>query len=77
MDSSLQKLSWIYGPDVQFTSTEKSSVFVKVTKTKVLAAYGQIVEVLFGGNKFPITIDPTTLPDGVPDTVNFESNDHK
>ena len=28
----------IYGPDVQFTSTEKSQVFVKVTKTKVLAA---------------------------------------
>ena len=35
----------IYGPDVQFTSTEKSRVFVKVTKTKVLAAYGQLVEV--------------------------------
>ena len=49
--------------------TEKSRVFVKVTKTKVLAAYGQIAEVLFGGNKFPISIDPTTLPDGVPDTV--------
>ena len=39
----------IYGPDVQFTSTERSKVFVKVTKTKVLAAYGQIAEVLFGG----------------------------
>ena len=64
----------IYGPDVQFTSTEKSQVFVKVTKTKVLAAYGQIAEVLFGGNKFPITIDPTVLPDGVEDTVNFETN---
>jgi hypothetical protein len=64
----------IYGPDVQFTSTEKSKVFVKVTKTKVLAAYGQIAEVLFGGNKFPITIDPTILPDGVEETVNFESN---
>jgi len=64
----------IYGPDVQFTSTEKSQVFVKVTKTKVLAAYGQIAEVLFGGNKFPITIDPTVLPDGVEDTVSFESN---
>ena len=64
----------IYGPDVQFSSTEKSQVFVKVTKTKVLAAYGQIAEVLFGGNKFPITIDPTVLPDGVEDTVSFESN---
>ena len=64
----------LYGPDVQFTSTEKSRVFVKITKTKVLAAYGQIAEVLFGGNKFPITIDPTVLPDNVPETVSFETN---
>ena len=64
----------LYGPDVQFTSTEKSKIFVKVTKTKVLAAYGQIAEVLFGGNKFPITIDPTILPDNVEETVSFETN---
>jgi hypothetical protein len=64
----------IYGSDVQFTSTEKSKVFVKVTKTKVLAAYGQIAEVLFGGNRFPISIDPTILPDGVEETVSFETN---
>ncbi len=64
----------LYGPDVQFTSTEKSRIFVKVTKTKVLAAYGQIAEVLFGGNRFPISIDPTVLPDGVEDTVSFETN---
>jgi len=65
----------LYGPDVQFTSTEKSQVFVKVTKTKVLAAYGQIIEVLFGNNKFPITVDPTVLPEGVAESVHFESND--
>ena len=64
----------IYGPNVQFTSSEKSRIFVKVTKTKVLAAYGQIAEVLFGGNRFPISIDPTTLPDGIEDTVSFETN---
>jgi len=64
----------IYGPNLQFTSSEKSLVFVKVTKTKVLAAYGQIAEVLFGGNRFPISIDPTTLPDGIEDTVSFETN---
>jgi hypothetical protein len=65
----------IYGDDVAFTNTEKSRVFVKVTKTKVLAAFGQMTEVLFGGNKFPITIDPTTLPDGVEDSVHVETND--
>ena len=31
--------------DVHFTEHEKSRVFVKVTKTKVLAAYGQIIDV--------------------------------
>lgn len=65
----------IYGDDVAFTNTEKSRVFVKVTKTKVLAAFGQMTEVLFGGNKFPITIDPTTLPDGVEESVHMETND--
>jgi len=64
----------IYGPDVQFTSTEKSRIFVKVTKTKVLAAYGQIVDVLFGSNRFPITIDPTTLPEGIREAVHFNKD---
>ena len=63
----------LYGPDVQFTSSEKSRIFVKVTKTKVLAAYGQLVEVLFGNNKFPISIDPTTLPEGIAESVHFET----
>jgi hypothetical protein len=64
----------IYGPDVKFTDTEKSQVFVKVTKTKVLAAYGQITEVLFGNNTFPLSVNPTTLPDGVEDSVHIETN---
>ena len=61
----------LYGPDVQFTDTEKSRVFVKVTKTKTLAAYGQIVDVLFGNNKFPLTVDPSVLPDGVAESVHI------
>ena len=71
---SYQNYRGVYGPDVQFTSTEKSRVFVKVTKTKVLAAYGQIVDVLFGSHKFPISINPTKLPDGVVEAVHFETN---
>ena len=71
---SYQNYRGIYGPDVQFTSTEKSRVFVKVTKTKVLAAYGQIVDVLFGSHKFPISINPTKLPDGIAEAVHFETN---
>jgi len=64
----------LYSPQVQFTEAERSRVFVKVTKTKTLAAYGQIVDVLFGNKKFPIVVDPTTLPEGVADTVHFDSN---
>jgi len=62
----------LYGPDVQFTESEKSRVFIKVTKTKTLAAYGQIVDVLFAGNKFPLSIEPTTLPEGVVADVHFD-----
>ena len=69
-----QNYRGVYGSDVQFTSTEKSRVFVKVTKTKVLAAYGQIVDVLFGSNKFPISINPTVLPEGISESVNFETD---
>jgi hypothetical protein len=63
----------IYSPEVQFTDTEKSRAFIKVTKTKVLAAYGQITEVLFGNNRFPISINPTTLPEGVAETVYLDT----
>ena len=62
----------LYGPDVQFTEAEKSRVFIKVTKTKTLAAYGQIVDVLFAKNNFPLTVDPTELPDGVVENVSFD-----
>lgn len=62
----------LYGPDVQFTDTEKSRIFVKVTKTKVLAAAQQINDVLLGGNSFPIGIEPSRLPEGVMDSANIE-----
>ena len=64
----------LYGSDVQFTDSEKSRVFVKVTKTKTLAAYGQIVDVLFGNNKFPLSVNPSVLPDGVAESVHININ---
>jgi hypothetical protein len=64
----------IYGSDVQFTETEKSRIFVKVTKTKTLAAYGQIVDVLFGSSRFPLTVNPTTLPEGVAESMHISMN---
>ena len=55
----------LYAKNVKFRESEKSRVFVKVTKTKVLAAFGQLVDVVFGANKFPIGIQETKLPEGV------------
>jgi hypothetical protein len=62
----------LYGSDVQFTEAEKSRVFIKVTKTKTLAAYGQMIDVLFANNRFPLSVDPTELPDGVVADVSFD-----
>ena len=62
----------IYGPDVQFTEAEKSRVFIKTTKTKTLAAYQQLESVMFANNKFPLTVDPTELPEGVVADVYFD-----
>ena len=67
----------LYGSDVQFTEAEKSRVFIKVTKTKTLAAYGQIIDVLFANNKFPLTVEPTTLPEGVVSDVSFDPKEPK
>ena len=64
----------IYSTDVQFTEAERSRVFVKITKTKVLAAYGQITDVLFARQKFPLSIEPTVLPEGVEEAVHFDMN---
>ena len=61
----------LYSSDVQFTDSEKSRVFIKVTKTKTLAAYGQVVDVLFGNNKFPLSVNPSILPDGVAEAVHI------
>lgn len=65
----------LYGPDVQFTETERSQVFVKVTKTKVNAAYAKIVDVLFSGAKFPIGIEASPVPTGVFESVHFDLED--
>jgi hypothetical protein len=55
----------LYGRGVKFRESEKSKVFVKVTKTKVLAAFGQLVDVVFGTGQFPIGITETKLPEGI------------
>ena len=65
----------LYSTDMQFTETERSKVFIKITKTKTLAAYGQIIDVLFAGQRFPLGVDPTRIPDGVTEAVHFDPKD--
>ena len=55
----------LYNKKVKFRESEKSKVFVKITKTKVLAAFGQLVDVIFGTGKFPIGVKETKMPEGV------------
>ena len=54
----------LYKKGVKFRDSEKSRIFVKITKTKVLAAFGQLVDVIFGAGIFPIGISETKLPEG-------------
>ena len=65
----------VYSESVKFTEAEKSRVFIKVTKTKVLAAYGQITDVLFSAGRFPLSVDPTVLPEGIVGDVHYDPMD--
>ena len=64
----------LYPKNVRFRKSEKSRVFVKVTKTKVLAAFGQLVDVIFGANKFPIGISETKVPEGISEHAHLDIN---
>tara|TARA_R110000744_G_scaffold154462_2_gene269255 strand:+ start:2706 stop:4805 length:2100 start_codon:yes stop_codon:yes gene_type:complete len=66
-----------YNSRVKFQSTEKSRAFVKITKTKVMAAYGQILEILLSTGKLPIGVEPTPVPIGSFDPVHISVNDPK
>ena len=55
----------LYPKNVRFRESEKSRVFIKVTKTKVIAAFGQLVDVIFGTGQFPIGVKETEIPEGI------------
>ena len=65
----------LYPKNVRFRESEKSRVFIKVTKTKVLAAFGQLIDVVFGTGKFPIGVSATTLPEGVDEYMHLSSSE--
>jgi hypothetical protein len=72
--SSYQNFRGLYGKRVRFRESEKSRVFIKVTKTKTVAAYGQLIDVLFGTGSFPISVKETRLPEGIAKEAHIELN---
>jgi|TARA_R110000824_G_scaffold167291_2_gene344211 hypothetical protein len=58
-----------------FTETEISKAFIKITKTKTLAAYSQVSEVIFAEGKLPIEVVATPEPLGIPEYVHIDPND--
>ena len=64
----------LYNKSIKFRDSEKSRVFVKITKTKVLAAFGQLVDVIFGTGKFPIGINETKIPEGETNIAHLDVN---
>ena len=71
--TAYQNYRGLYNKEIRFRESEKSRVFVKVTKTKVLAAFGQLVDVVFGANKFPIGIAETKVPEGAASIAHLDN----
>ena len=63
----------IYDSTTQYRDSERSRVFIKITKTKVLAAYGQIVDILFSNKKFPLVVEPTPMPEGIEEFAHMKT----
>jgi len=56
-----------------YRKSERSKVTVKITKVKVLAAFGQLVDILFSQGKVPISVESTPMPEGVEEFVHLET----
>ena len=57
----------------EYRNSERSKVFLKITKTKVLAAYGQIVDILFSNKKFPLVVEATPVPEGIAEFAHLKT----
>jgi len=63
----------IYDSTTQYRDSERSQVFIRITKTKVLAAFGQIVDILFANKKFPLVVESTPIPEGIAEFAHMET----
>lgn len=58
-----------------FIETEVSKAFIKITKTKVIAAYGQLCEVVFANNVLPIEIVASVEVKDAPEYAHIDMDD--
>jgi hypothetical protein len=65
----------LYGKHIKFRESEKSRIFVKATKTKVLAGYGQVIDIVLNGERFPIGVKASKVPEGVDDVAHVGQQD--
>jgi hypothetical protein len=70
---SYKNFRGIYDSTTQYRDSERSQVFIRITKTKVLAAYGQIVDILFANKKFPLVVESTPVPEGIAEFAHMET----
>ena len=70
---SYKNFRGIYDSTTQYRESEKSQVFIRITKTKVLAAYGQIIDILFANKKFPLVVESTPVPEGIAEFAHMET----
>ena len=63
----------IYDSTTQYRDSERSKVFVRITKTKVLAAFGQIIDILFANKKFPLVVESTPVPEGIAEFAHMKT----
>ena len=63
----------IYDSTTQYRDSERSKVFVRITKTKVLAAFGQIIDILFANKKFPLVVESTPVPEGIAEFAHMQT----
>ena len=62
----------VYDSSTQFKNSERSRVFVRVTKTKVVASFGQLIDILFSNGDVPISIEATPVPEGISEFASID-----
>lgn len=61
------------GPSLR-AETEVKSIYVKTTATKTKAAYSQLSEALLGNDRFPISVESTTRPEGIAEFAHVKAD---